>query len=686
MKIFNSIKFLPLVLFVAMLASSTVLKAQFETKWMSAGSLHNWYSAIGCEIEEGLERRQQYGLRWPAIYQYQDMQAAKGLWIGAADFTDENGRNYDHKVVHVGPRVSGGTEFFPMEFGLTNKIEPPVVTVDGVTSFQLPVDSDVEPDNTLPYDRVITNVTNTQLGITMERKIYQFSQEYHDNYIIQEYTLTNTGNVDDDADIELPGQTLKDVYAFFQYRLAICQNTRYVIGNGTGWGMNTMLDRTGTPNDPLGSEFRSVFAWHGKFPPFVTYDNVGGPIWQPDGTIYTSDADTVGRLGASQFVGVVTLHADASATDSTDDPTKPKMTYRDSDHPLTSNNDAFNAFKMSQEYDWMDDDNVVPYHAWKVEPQGNFTEPTGDPAQGTSGGFSAATSYGPYDLAPGESVKFVWAEAAAGLSRERNIEIGRRFKSGQITAKEKNEFVFQSRDSLFQTFRRAIANYNDGNGFTIPQPPRPPKSFTVTSGGDRISLAWEVYEEGDPQITGFEIYRAAGQYDSTYYMIHSAGASERSYDDLSPTRGVNYYYYIVTVGDPANNTGQGLTPPGALRSSRYYTQTYDPANLKRPAGESLSDIRVVPNPYIISSNPQRLRFDGEPDKLAFFNIPGQCNIKIYTELGELIYELEHSDGSGDAYWNCVTSSNQIIVSGIYIAVITDSNSGEKHITKFAVIR
>ena len=62
--------------------------------WMSVRSLHNWYSVSGWEIEEAFLLRQQYGMQWPAIYRYQDMQAARGLWIGAKNFTDEEDTAY----------------------------------------------------------------------------------------------------------------------------------------------------------------------------------------------------------------------------------------------------------------------------------------------------------------------------------------------------------------------------------------------------------------------------------------------------------------------------------------------------------------------------------------------------------------------------------------------------------------
>jgi len=61
-------------------------------------------------------------------------------------------------------------------------------------------------------------------------------------------------------------------------------------------------------------------------------------------------------------------------------------------------------------------------------------------------------------------------------------------------------------------------------------------------------------------------------------------------------------------------------------------------------------------------------------------------IRIYTELGELIKEIVHNDGTGDAYWNSITSSNQVIVSGIYIVVFENKDTGEKTIKKLVVVR
>lgn len=686
-RIKNPLLFLAIIIFF----TPSDLYSQ-KNMWMSAGSLHNWYSEMGSEIEEGgFVRTQQDGMQWPAIMPYQDMQAARGMWIGARNFTDENGTNFPYKVVTVGPRPPAFYAVYPTEFKMISKFEPTIVSVDGLPSFQKNVEID-ELDETMIWDRMIENVVNTQLGLTMTRRIFQFSQQFHDNYIVYEYIFTNTGNTDADTTIEL-SNTLEDVYFFWTYRNSVNKQTRFIIGNSTGWGKNTMNDARGdgVEVDPPGEQFRAQFSWHGyTTEKDVTYDNIGGPIFAISTTARTwfpDRSDTTGRLGATQFLGTLTVHADKSYNDNTDDVTQPSTTsWVNSDYGLFlgGRDNAFNVPRMTEQYQYMISGHQSPRHARFIEPSGDYalqrTPPHNDgtPA-GASGGISFNNGYGPYTIPFGESIRLVVIEAANGMNRDEQVRIGRLFKQGTMSDVDKNREVMKSKDSLFLTFRRAIENFQ--SGWNIPQPPFPPVAFDVNGGGDRITLSWTP-RPNDPNPPGeYHIYRAEKNLDSTYRLIHIASAGDNSYDDLTPIRGVDYYYYLVAVGP--NQAGGPGTPAGKLESGRYYTQTYDPVRLKRPAGKSLSDIRIVPNPFSISGA-DNLRFPG--DRIAFYNIPGQCTIRIYSELGELIKTIEHTDGSGDEFWDSVTSSNQIVVSGIYIAVITDNTTGEKHIAKFAVVR
>ena len=679
-----------ITLFVLGLAPQAARAQGYETQWITVGSLQNWYANMGAEIEEGRVKKQQDGLQWEAIYANQDMQAAKGLEIGAINFRDPDGTVYPHKVIGVGPRYDGKNVFTPTLFELVAKMEAPSVTVDGVSTTGRLVDIK-RIDPTIPGERMIVNEVTTALGLKMTRKIYAFSQQYHDNYIISDYRFTNTSNV-----------RLDSVMFYFQYRIAICATTRYVIGNATGWGRNSMLNTRGDgvkadaddavniPGVYSAPHMRLQYVWHGKYPSFTQYDNIGGPIWSPRPVSeYGDPADTVGRLGAAQFVGIGTLHADRSAADSTDDMTQPSTTSYEGSDEFLANADAdmYNAARMTAKYTtWMRRGHRTPRHADFVEPTGAFNDPKGDPALGSGeGGYSAANGYGPYSIEPGQDVHIVLVEAVAGLSREAQISVGRKFKASTITAIAKNDSVLSGKDSLFQTMRRAIANFKSGYG--LPPAPLPPRLLTVTSAGDKIGLTWDIYSTPDPALAGFRIYRALGKTDGEYTMLAQVGKTVRSFDDTTALRGRAYYYYVASVGDPALNTGQALTPAGVpLMSSRYYTQTYEPAFLKRAPGITMSEIRIVPNPYSVSAPLKTLRFEGEGDKIAFFNIPGQCRIRIFTELGELIKEIEHLDGSGDAYWNSVTSSNQVIVSGIYIVVFENLQTGERIIKKLSVIR
>ena len=670
---------------VAITAHVQEAQAQEQFKWLNAGSLHSWYSNIGFENEEGFVKRQQYGLQWPGIYRFQDTQAAKGLWIGSKNFADDRGNNFPFKVIHKGPRATGLNAFFPVEFKLVSRFDWPIVSVDGIDTFDKPIEVDeVDPD--MEADLMIYNKVNTQLGLTMERKIMQFSNQFHDNYHITEYIFTNTGNTDGDNDIELPSTTLEDVWVFMQWRYSVVAETRYVIGNATGWGINTMNDvrGDGVKPDPAGEQFRANISWHGKFPAFTAYDNIGGPIWAPALNVLATD--TVGRLGAIHFVGNVTLHADTSPTNKADDVTQPRTTqYVGSDDTVNSQNDPFNPAKMTQEYALMSKGHASPRHADLVEPSGNFIEPTGDPSLGTSGGLSSASGYGPYTIAPGQSIRIVVAEAVAGISRELATSVGRQYKQGSITARQKNEAVFQGKDSLFQTFQRATDNFDSDYGIT--KAPQPPSFFEVASGGTSVLLSWD-YTSSD-QISGFEIYRAQGDYFEPHQLIHTASPSDRSFEDTTPTRGLDYYYHILAVSSsPAND---GSSPSVPLRSSRYYTQTYDPANLKRPPGD-LASVVIVPNPYNIEANSDdrvgfdqnQVRFRG--NQIQFINMPGRARIQIFTEVGQHIRTINHTDGTGSVPWNLLTESRQLVVSGIYLAVIEDTETGERTTKKIVIIR
>lgn len=686
-----------------------------EVKWIKIGSLQNWFRTDGCEPEvgrTGLQSDQQDGMRWPAQFhgpaKMQDNIAAKALWIGTSNYTDADqygGSFFPNKVVHVGPRGWDlSREFMPVEFKVIGRFDHPLVFVDGVTGTEMMWDDVVDEfDENLPCDRLIYNVVNTSIGITMTRKIYAWSQQYNDNYFIYEYVFKNTGNVDPDPEIERPNQTLTDVWFYFQYRYSVSREGADATNlNSPRWGINTMLSTRGEASSDtsvsgftyLGSyaewlagntsadSLRCQFAWAGRHSS-ATYDLIGYPDMNKK----------TGRFMGPQFIGVATLHADKSTADNSDDPYQPRTTsYQQSDDPPTRPNDQFDASRMTDEWKWITKGHRLPRHDEVVG------DGFPDQLEGTPGGFSNCNGYGPYTLAPGDSIRLVLVEGVKGINRKLCNSLGKDWiqqnspytlPDGSTTNDRdvfKNSWIFTGKDSLFKTFGMARVNFNAG--YSVPMPPPPPEIFEVNSGGDRIRLSWSNNAESWPGFAGYRVYRQVAHYDTTFDMIYECGPGTNtpvtnSYDDTSAVRGFSYYYYITTFDDGTNSPGTVLNPSGVLESSLFWTRTIEPAFLRRAAGEKLEDIRVVPNPYNVRA--RTLQYLGEPDKIMFLNIPGECTIRIFTERGDLIKTIEHTDGSGDEPWNSTTDYGQVVVSGVYLAVF-ETTDGKKAMRKFVIIR
>jgi hypothetical protein len=524
----------------------------------------------------------------------------------------------------------------------------------------------------------------------MTRKVYAFSHQWHDNYFIYEYEFKNTGDINGDGVPEL-NKTLEDVYFYFQFRYSVArEGCRYPeTGNGTQWGMNALWETMGdeaNSSDP----YRAIWTSHGKFSGATGHDNTGAPSttkFNSTPAYRVPYADGDGHLGAAQYVGWLTIHADRSATDNSDDKSQPKTVFRkNSDDPLNMQTilDQFNSGTMLSKYEWMKEGWQRPKHIDLVG-DGNVD------AQGPGGGWSQAVGYGPYRLEIGQSIKIVVAEGVAGLSREMCYSVGadwlRGYRGGENCTfpgqptlnndQAKNAWVRTGRDSLLQTFARATENWN--SDLKLPQAPIPPSFFEVTSGGDKIALSWSGSSESDPTLKSYRIYRADSAFDNyNYRLIAEVPKGTLSYDDRTPIRGFSYYYYLQAVGESG---GVELT------SNRYFTQTREPAYLMREAvddGDKMKDIRVVPNPYNIKASRNK-QYPNENDKIMFLDLPGECTIRIYTERGDLIKTIHHTNGAGDEAWQSNTDFRQIVVSGVYIAHF-ETPDGRSTFRKFVVIR
>jgi hypothetical protein len=670
-----------------------------EIKWIRVGDLRQWFTNAGMEIEYGLipramaqDTQQSDDMMWEALYYRTDTKVSRGLWIGATNFADPvSGVTYPFKVVQAGPRfVNTLINFMPTVFKMTGLFQHPTVTVDGADGTDNTLDDmvdDIVPGQ--PADRILTNVTNTNIGIECSRTIYGSSQQNHDNYHIYEFVFKNTGVVDNKG--RKVEQKLTGVIFSFVNRYAPGHAGR--IGGwspnaNVGWGKNTVYQVIGQNPADQAFEMRALYAWYAPHSAATLgYESDWG---EPN-------TRSPGPLGAPGFCGVVTLHADKSPGDPADDLEQPKNTqFWDADGAIMGPIDSYNMSQMTSQYAAMSAGHPSATHAAVVGNQfgNNWGKGIGGPCQ--------LFGYGPYTMEPGDSIRIVMAEGVAGIPRRKSIEVGTNWynnaspftmPNGSTTTDRnayKRAWVWTAEDSILDMFRRAIRRFNTMEKYrqglvpedSLCEPPPPPESFTVTSSGDKIVLEWAENAASWPAFDGYQIFRSVGRPDTLYDLLFSCNKGDvvHKYNDTSAKRGFNYYYYIVTKDNGSRND---LFPGVPLVSSKFYTVTNQAAYLRRPAVLSaLDSIRVVPNPFHIGA--RSIQFD-QPDRIAFFGLPPKCTIKIYTERGDLIEKLDHTNLSGDELWESVTASRQVVVSGLYIAVF-ETPDGQKTYRKFVIIR
>ena len=105
----------------------------------------------------------------------------------------------------------------------------------------------------------------------------------------------------------------------------------------------------------------------------------------------------------------------------------------------------------------------------------------------------------------------------------------------------------------------------------------------------------------------------------------------------------------------------------------------------------LDEIRVIPNPYVVTNTLEPLDRqnprDRGPRRIYFDGLPASCKIKIYTITGELVKEIsrESSIENGQEFWDLTTKDNFPISYGVYIYHVDAGKLGEK-IGRLAIIK
>jgi hypothetical protein len=562
------------------------------------------------------------------------------------------------------------------------------------------------------YDQLVEVKSQHIFNVNVHRRILAWSQTYNDDYVISDIELENVGT-----------DTLHN------FAIGFYQGTAYVFLSSI---KNPVPSSSEAPSfqrswlhyygGRVGDSAR-VFYEYSAANPTSGWDNMGMPA-----------VSQGGRLTYANIMYWAVLHASAqpyfNSQDDVDDFHQPKVTYigNATAIPNPGSSDEFG----SKDY-WainggfsdrlpMDTINSFPgtHHG-----QNNDDINTADFSSYAGGSYvnnnqKRWMAFGPYTFLAGQKIHIVYASGQSGIGLQKARQVGERWKAGTLTDpsglpdpekgflpqkfkfpagateldKRKDRWISTGIDSVMKSAFRAKWNFD--HHYNIPQAPPPPEQEEITGKGDGVIIKWkDLAAESMPNFAGYRIMRRVGNYDTVYYhMIYDSGpddkGSQHTFVDSSIVLNSDFYYYIQAKAkiDDNDPNADPLSRGKVLYSSRMLDPDLraisPPA---RPNYGSLSKVRVSPNPYNI--NDPQIPSHGWPDgrRITFYNLPPTATIRIYTENGDKVRELFHAGqfDSGSEDWDLTTTSEQIINSGVYIAVI-ESPSGEIAYQKFVVVR
>lgn len=559
--------------------------------------------------------------------------------------------------------------------------------------YNAPVPRNLAVDPDLPSDQMVTSVCNSSIGLTVTQKAYAWTNPEYEDFIIVEYTFTNTGDYDDDPATVNADNQLQGVYIGLQSMSQVSGLGGLVVSSsgGISEGNDDWVDYYG---EEAGDSLRVLYSWDGDAEPtFASGNDEGNPL---PGT---------GQPLSPQYFGRAILHVDKAVNDSTDEPNQPVTThYGHWANPssqlslaLTGSAEAiYNGLSASTHIDAPLDWSTGQY--------------TGDTYATTEFLKTSTMAFGPYDFTElGQSIRIVTCLAVGGISFERAMELGTEYEPG---SEEYLQVVRSGRDSLFATISKARRAFYDSQtvsyDFTIAKgsaidrnikDPLPPPSVHYYSDSAHVRVTWDdVSQEldpdtGEPDWVGYRVYRRAmSVFDilhpvaSPFIEVYNTTDLVTNYDDYDVGLGRCYWYYVVAYDWDGLESNRFLnrTAPG----TRAGQETREGGCALRPQATSLDSIVVVPNPYHVHA----VRLNREVyNVLAFFNLPYKCRLRIYTQTGDLLYTYDKESESNVVEWDQISDAQQHIVSGLYIYVVDQAqdlsgNDLGKAMGKFVVIR
>jgi hypothetical protein len=640
-----------------------------------------------------------------------------GCWIVARDVITVGQPPTNLQAPHAYESFTSGLQ--DGSYGMEEVLQPLVK-----------VENFVERPNFNPLlpEEMITAHWNTNLGISVTRRSYTWSFPGYTDFIIYDYIFRNTGLIVSTytdavvSDSLLPRfrQTITDAYFVFHSGISVSSKSQInfyddvyaIMAGGFGWDQKAYHDFYHIDDD--GQLVYSTNYDGGKYPPpFNTYPEKSPSEWQ---TRFGPEL-----MSPSAF-GWIALYASPKGGIPRATP-KPDVLRVDSHKGGKLNNQSLDLEKFVHMMRGHRDFYTLA------------TTPDTQKALGNTGNRENfyTMSYGPYDIAPGDSVRVIVGEIAGVMDMHEAIagDPQGHFPDSSIAAIRRNA------DFARQAVRWGIGGSADGIPLAadVPEPPPAPACDAVNASFGTevpvISVVWgkqaeaasiadasgKTFYDGSTDLAGYRIYRSTDfQYSSESELpafrgeawqligtIPIASASKYfdtkdgryHHNDSTVTFGFRYGYYVSAYRN-ANaaktwTSANGTVVNGIPELASGSVNKSLPASAA-PGPVPTMDIFVAPNPYVYGDL-ERSFGRANPFGLEFRNLPESCTIRIYTIAGDLVRTLEHKpDERGGVYgseaWDQKSDSGLLVAPGLYVYHVQSTTPGlDRALTgKLVIIR
>jgi len=571
-------------------------------------------------------------------------------------------------------------------------------------------------DPTLRSEAVHQIGFRMSIGVDVYQQVYAYGFAPDYDYLVLDYHVINTGNVDTSAAIERPNKDIQD----FRFAWGIQENlsnpaqAMSAANNNRDDDYLQVIQPWPTYTAP-GGEQRLVH---------VFYDGdgsyVAGPDWG-DACGYSSGGKqlTGNDLWSKAYLAFAYLFAEDAPESGVDDPAQPRSFtyYKENDYRFSSSarvgTSQEKAFKMI----WCGTENATTNDPVKM------LAPNNTPFSGINGGgtmngltpFQGIVGTGPngMTLPANKTYHAIRGIAVGGIGDRESKDIATSVKrrdaayppinpADRMTPAEIAR-VKTGWDSMMVNLDRMFWNVNGfvpGNRFTakpsaynqafnVPDPPRPPACLWVTNGNGYVELQWtresETANDFDTAVNdfaGYRVYRAKASPDSDWVVVEDMPKSEVQaqtgstvkWSDANASTNFTYYYYVAAYDDGTQNWAN---PGVSLESDRYWlwtnfmpgtgvTSPKEFVGVKaRPPADELAIRSIVPNPF-------------NPSTMIRYAIPasGIAYMAVYDANGRLVRTLldeRASAGLHDVVWDGTDDSGRRVASGVYICRLTSEH-------------